>query len=323
MNKRSFYLFLVLSLLMFSCDNAMQENSSSDNDTEQPSTEELAEGLQLLEANCYACHSPNASMENRLAPPMIAIKKHYLTEGVSLEQFTEDLASFLNDPSEEKSKMPGALRRFNLMPKMSFSDDHISKIATYMYYTDIEQPDWFEEHYKQEKGKQKESMEEELSPLALGQNFALKTKSVLGKNLMGAITSQGTEHAVSFCSTRAIPLTDSVALSVNAQIKRVSDKNRNKDNKANKEELAYIQKTKLAISKGESPKPQLVEHGNKQVGYYPIVTNKMCLQCHGQLDEDISPKTFRKIKTRYPNDSATGYKANELRGIWVVEMDKK
>lgn len=301
----------------------MQENSSSDSDTEQPSKEELAEGLQLFEANCYACHSPNASMENRLAPPMIAIKKHYLTEGVSLEQFTQDLASFLNDPSEEKSKMPGALRRFNLMPKMSFSDDHISKIATYMYYAEIEQPDWFEEHYKQEKVEQKKNTSEELSPLALGQSFALQTKSVLGKNLMGAITAKGSEYAVSFCSTRAIPLTDSVAVSVNAQIKRVSDKNRNKDNKANKEELAYIQKTKRAISKGESPKPELVELGSKHVGYYPILTNKMCLQCHGQFDKDISPATLKKIKSLYPNDIATGYKENELRGIWVVEMDKK
>jgi hypothetical protein len=49
----------------------------------------------------------------------------------------------------------------------------------------------------------------------------------------------------------------------------------------------------------------------------------MCLQCHGDPANDISPETLNKIQTLYPDDAATGYKTNELRGIWVVEMPKK
>jgi hypothetical protein len=49
----------------------------------------------------------------------------------------------------------------------------------------------------------------------------------------------------------------------------------------------------------------------------------MCLQCHGKPGTDISEATTAKLRQLYPNDKATGYGINELRGIWVVEMNKK
>ncbi len=73
-----------------------------------------------------------------------------------------------------------------------------------------------------------------------------------------------------------------MAVALNTKIKRVSDKNRNPENKANEAELAYIAAAKLAIAQGEKAKPQLTMFGEKQIGYYPIMTNKMCMQCHGQ-----------------------------------------
>lgn len=161
------------------------------------------------------------------------------------------------------------------------------------------------------------------SPIKTGQEIALNTKGILGRNLMNAINTKGTEHAITFCSTKAIPLTDSTGLSLNAKIKRVSDKSRNPNNKANKKELEYIEATKLVLSQNKVPKPQLTTVGDKQVGYYPILTNQMCMQCHGQAQTEVLPKTLLKLESLYPNDQATGYGINELRGIWVVEMDEK
>ena len=57
-------------------------------------------------------------------------------------------------------------------------------------------------------------------------------------------------------------------------------------------------------------------------GYYPITTQAMCLQCHGNPESDIAPETLSAIERFYPEDLATGYGENELRGIWVVEMAK-
>ena len=58
------------------------------------------------------------------------------------------------------------------------------------------------------------------------------------------------------------------------------------------------------------------------IGYYPIITNQSCLQCHGNTKKDIKPKVLEKIDLLYPKDLAINYKNNELRGIWVIEMDK-
>lgn len=157
---------------------------------------------------------------------------------------------------------------------------------------------------------------------AKGLEFATQAKNTLGKNLVNAINTQGTENALSFCSTRAIALTDSVAASLDVKLKRVSDKNRNPENAANSDELNYIESIKKASVKGEKLKPLVKENGNTVTAYYPILTDQLCMQCHGKTTTDISPATMTKLKTIYPTDLATDYSINEVRGIWVVQMKK-
>lgn len=156
-----------------------------------------------------------------------------------------------------------------------------------------------------------------------GKKIATSAQGVLGKNLVNAINTGGTTYAVTFCNVEAIPLTDSMAHVLGASVKRVTDKPRNSDNQANEAQLALINKMKEDMKAGNAPKPQLVEINGKMVGYYGIVTNAMCVKCHGNKDVDIEPQTYKKIKALYPTDKATGYAVNELRGMWVVEMDKK
>ncbi len=154
------------------------------------------------------------------------------------------------------------------------------------------------------------------------QKYALETKGVLGKNLMNAINTQGTEKAIEFCSTKAIVLTDSMGTAFNATLKRVSDKPRNPLNMANDKETAFINELKQKISKGEKMTPKFSESDGEITGYFPIETNAMCLQCHGSKDLDIKPNVLKKIVQLYPKDLATGYKENEIRGIFVVTQNK-
>lgn len=154
------------------------------------------------------------------------------------------------------------------------------------------------------------------------QKYAIETKGVLGKNLMNAINTQGTEKAIEFCSTKAIVLTDSMSIAFNASIKRVSDKPRNPINMANDNETAFINELKQKISKGEKMTPKFTESDGKITGYFPIETNAMCLQCHGSKDLDIKPNVLKKIAQLYPKDQATGYKENQIRGIFVVTQNK-
>lgn len=163
----------------------------------------------------------------------------------------------------------------------------------------------------------------EMDYLKAGTEMAMETKSALAKSLIAAIGAGGPEGAVEFCNTKAIPITDSTALALGASMKRVSDKTRNPSNQATVAELEYIQNWKSAKAAGKEYPASLQEIGGKMVGYYPITTNQMCLQCHGSSNKDINAATLAKLEKLYPADQATGYADNEIRGIFVIEMNKK
>lgn len=106
-------------------------------------------GKALLDSKCAVCHSPTATMDNRLAPPMQAVKMHYLGSETSKEDFKSAIWEFVKEPTLEKSQMPGAVRKFNLMPKQAFSEEDIRLIADYMFDNELNQPEWFKDHQKQ------------------------------------------------------------------------------------------------------------------------------------------------------------------------------
>lgn len=157
----------------------------------------------------------------------------------------------------------------------------------------------------------------------IGKQYAMSTKKVLGKNLMTAIQKEGTIAALKFCNSNASSLTDSMSVLYNANIKRVSDKPRNKKNNANTEELKHIASFKLKVLNKQKTTPIVKDDGDKVTFYAPIITNGMCLQCHGTLEKELQPTVFSEIKKLYPEDKAVGYAANEVRGLWSITFIKK
>jgi hypothetical protein len=154
--------------------------------------------------------------------------------------------------------------------------------------------------------------------LSAGQEFAKATGSVLVKNLTEAINARGPEGAIEFCSVRAHPLTDSIARALGADIRRVTDRPRNPANQADATALAHIETLQGNMAAGNPPSGMIMEVNGQRVGYYPIVTNAMCMVCHGQPGTDIAPATQSRLAALYPADKATGYRPDELRGLWVV-----
>jgi hypothetical protein len=219
----------------------------------------------------------------------------------------------VQNPNEEASKMPEAVKKYGLMPKMSFTENQIKAIATYLYqFNDFTEP-----------SRNAQKTTPTGSYAEIGSSYAMQTKAVLGKNLMKAIQEKGTDNALEFCHERAYPLTDSMSQALQVAIKRVSDKPRNPNNQANEKELKSIETFKQQLAKGEKITPIVDKNEGLITAYYPIETNKMCLQCHGKALEDIKLSTLEKIKEKYPEDKAKGYKENELSGIWVVAMKEK
>lgn len=162
----------------------------------------------------------------------------------------------------------------------------------------------------------------EINYLKAGKELALQTGSSLTKQLVTALNKKGSDGAVEFCKIKAISITDSMSIALGAQIKRVSNQPRNPNNNANEAELAYIKNWKEAKASGKEHEPNVSEFAGKMIGYYPIITNQMCMQCHGKPGKDINNQTLSKIKKLYPTDKATGYSENEIRGLFVVIMNK-
>ncbi|SHJ35115.1 Tll0287-like domain-containing protein [Pseudozobellia thermophila] len=322
---------LVSALLLVNCKESQKDKvdkTDGQEVVERAPTAKVHSGKLLLEKECYICHDPKASMADRIAPPMEAIKRHYIDSNTTKDEFTKALILWVNDP-ETESKVPTAHAKFGPMPYMPNPDHAVAQIADYLYDNEIERPDWFDEHFEKV---HKPGMavgecgcfgdyDFEQEYAAIGLAYAMEAQAELGKNLKKAIQEKGIVEAIKFCNVEAIPLTDSVSVMNNAIIKRVSDKVRNPKNQANDEELGYIADFKKAIASGKEVSPIVKVNGKEVDFYYPITTNALCLQCHGKPNEQIQPETLATLKNLYPNDKAIGYGANEVRGIWSINFD--
>ena len=142
--------FIPLFLLVFlvGCQDSKKSSYAvgSNNQEEHP-------GKVLMERQCYVCHSPSANYEQRLAPPMIAVKKHYVAANTTKEEFVKDIQNWFDNQTEDNARMYGAVRRFGVMPKLMIVKEDLNQISDYIFDNDIEQPEWFEEHYNKEKTK--------------------------------------------------------------------------------------------------------------------------------------------------------------------------
>ena len=162
---------------------------------------------------------------------------------------------------------------------------------------------------------------EEMNYREIGMEYAQGTQKVLGKTLMTTIQEKGVVEAVKFCNERAYPLTDSMSTKYNANIRRVSDRPRNPKNKADAYELAHIETFKKALASGDTLLPILSEGNGKVKFYYPIVTQALCLNCHGTPGKTMAPDVIEHLSQLYPDDQATGYGPDEVRGIWSIVFD--
>ena len=320
------YLILLIIVLNFSCKKNNQDESSYETSIAIISEDEAANAKELMTNLCYTCHNPETAHDQRIAPPMIAIKMHYLKDADSEKDFVNAIWNFVEKPNENKVKMKGAVKRFGLMPYQPYDEDDIRAIASYMYNYELDKPTWFDNHLKDEgrkpynqKGKQMHEQKRQ-GPKQKGMDMALATKKELGKNLMKALNEKGPVHAVEFCNIQAMPITSEKEEQYQAKIKRASDKPRNPNNKATSAEEVHINTFKNQLANDEKIEGIIEKNGNKFDFYYPIITNDMCLKCHGSVGQEIQDETYKTISLKYPEDLAVGYNVNEVRGIWHIEF---
>lgn len=111
------------------------------------------EGLKLFVSNCGACHQLKpVSHDAMIAPLLFAVRDHYIKLHATEEAFVEAVAAWVKKPDPANALMPGAIRRFQLMPALAIDDEVVREIAEFIYEYNGEIPDWYEQHYQEEHG---------------------------------------------------------------------------------------------------------------------------------------------------------------------------
>jgi len=150
--------------------------------------------------------------------------------------------------------------------------------------------------------------------------FMDSLKSVLVKEMQ----TKGIVSAVSVCSDTAQLLTVNYGFSKGIYIKRVSLKYRNPKNAPDGFESKGLNHFRQLHVEGKlDSKTEFFEivnsDGVNSVRYMkPIIVQASCLSCHG-VSEQISAEVKTIIQNKYPDDKATGYYMDDLRGAVSIQ----
>ena len=153
-----------------------------------------------------------------------------------------------------------------------------------------------------------------------GNRIAKISFETISGELQKALANGSIESALRYCNVRAYPITDSLAAAYSVSIKRVSDKNRNPRNKTDKMGDFMMKGFGIDLSEGNDLSPKLVMKDDSVIFYKPIITQALCLNCHGVPGKDITFSNDSLIQSLYPRDKAVGVSGESIEGVvedWV------
>lgn len=139
--------------------------------------------------------------------------------------------------------------------------------------------------------------------------------------LMTAMKSGGPVAAVTACHEQA-PGLHTAAGGDGWTVARTSLKHRNPSNVADPRARDVLTRWDAAVAAGTDPATlehhEIIEQDGQRTFRYmkAIPTAPLCLTCHGA---SIPAPVAERIRALYPADSATGFRAGQIRGAFIVE----
>ena len=158
-----------------------------------------------------------------------------------------------------------------------------------------------------------------------GDLISATSQKTLGGHLMKAMNEEGVAGALQYCNINAYPLIDSLSRKYNARVRRVSLDLRNPKDAPDSLERLILESYAYSIEKGDAVGDNIQKAGDDSILFTrPILlSNGMCLNCHGSVGTEIKKEDHELLLSLYPADSATGHKMNDLRGAWSIKFAKK
>lgn len=147
-------------------------------------------------------------------------------------------------------------------------------------------------------------------------NQAVQT---LGGELKAALKEVGPAGAIAVCQERAPKIAADVSAQRGVKLRRVTFKSRNPKSVPDAWETRVLQDFEQRLARGETAASleygEVVKEGDVKTFRYMkgLVVQEVCMTCHGTR-ETIPDAVKAKLAELYPNDQATGYLPNMLRG---------
>lgn len=146
-----------------------------------------------------------------------------------------------------------------------------------------------------------------------------QTIQTLGGELKKAMQEGGPVNAISVCKDRAPKIAAAVSEQHGVKLRRVTTKSRNPKSVPDAWEAKVLRDFEQRLAGGASPASleysEVVREGDARSFRYMkgLVVQEVCMTCHG-TQETIPDAVKAKLAAEYPNDQATGYLPNMLRG---------
>ena len=110
----------------------------------QPSVAQDAQTT--FNALCASCHSTQGG--SGIAPPAFGVVSHTKEVYPEREAFVQRVVDWVANPSEDKALMPGAVRKFGVMPKLGYPESQVRAAAEYLFDAGLSAPSGHKKHKK-------------------------------------------------------------------------------------------------------------------------------------------------------------------------------
>ena len=145
-----------------------------------------------------------------------------------------------------------------------------------------------------------------------GDSLSATADTLLRRTLVRELAAGGVARAAAFCRPEGYRFVDSLAGVLKATARRVSARPRNPASAA-----------VLSAEQMRADTTRTVSRESQEVFFYqrPIVlSNGLCLRCHGEVGKDIAAADYAVIKKQFPQDQATGYRLGQQMGAWQISL---
>lgn len=143
---------------------------------------------------------------------------------------------------------------------------------------------------------------------------------LLGWELKNAMSEGGALSAIHVCSSRAQAITDSLSKGYGVDLRRISSRFRNPANAPTQLERDILNR----FRNKDAPPDTIFVVGEGEDRFYLYlkqirIEKMLCLRCHGPAKR-IDPGVRKMLGVLYPDDVATGFSLNDLRGAFSVRV---